>query len=427
MIKLIANENAENFTNDKSYNGNQIKLDKSVIAKGNIWANCSSITSKGYIIAEKDIAFNTSITESNNSKGIVIASEKGNITFNGSTVNLKGIIYAPKGTVTINAANFTLQGRIIADKIIFRGSNLNVQAGEEDLKLIDSEQYYPSIKINTSEFKVLDEQQATFLVDQKVNKITGTSSYVLSMNIRITSGRLEIANKAITPSENWSVDIPGLIVGKNMITVTATGLLGKTTSQTIVLVNQNEENSDGLVLDTGDDDNDFLLNWQEDVYCTDKKKADTDGDGLTDYQEIFITLTDPLKVDTDGNGINDGDEDFDNDKLNNKQECQYNADPYKADTDGDGLTDYEEVFITLTDPAKADTDGNGINDGDEDFDNDKLINKLECQYQTDSFKADTDGDALTDYEEVFITLTDPTKAEAAIPSRRPSPMLPAMR
>ena len=59
--------------------------------------------------------------------------------------------------------------------------------------------------------------------------------------------------------------------------------------------------------------------------------VDTDGDGLTDYQEVHIYLTDPLK----------------------------------ADTDGDGLSDRDEVVVWHTDPLKADTDGDGYNDGDE--------------------------------------------------------------
>lgn len=68
--------------------------------------------------------------------GSVICSETGNITFNGSEVNIKGIIYAPKGTVTINSGIFTLKGRILANKIIFRGITLNVQSNKEDIDLI---------------------------------------------------------------------------------------------------------------------------------------------------------------------------------------------------------------------------------------------------------------------------------------------------
>jgi hypothetical protein len=37
----------------------------------------------------------------------------------------------------------------------------------------------------------------------------------------------------------------------------------------------------------------------------------------------------------------------------------------ETDSDGDGLTDIEELKIYGTDPQKADTDGDGFLDGDE--------------------------------------------------------------
>ena len=41
----------------------------------------------------------------------------------------------------------------------------------------------------------------------------------------------------------------------------------------------------------------------------------------------------------------------------------YNSDPTLADTDGDGLSDNEELNIYQTDPLVADTDNDGFNDG----------------------------------------------------------------
>lgn len=391
-IKCIACKDAEIIQNDKNCNGSHVILEKSVVVNGSFQANCTRITSSGYIVAQKDISFNTSVTESGSDKGIVIASGNGNITFNGSEVNLKGIVYAPKGTVTINATNFTLQGRIIADKLIFRGSTFNVQASPDDLKLIYEEQYEPSITIDTSAFNVLDEKEAIFAVDEKVDKITGTASNIAEMNISITCGLLEIANKPVSPSENWSIDIPGLIDGVNSITVTAEGLNGETVSQSIILINQCEENSEGLDLDTGDDDNDCLLNWQEDVSGTAKNKADTDGDGLTDYEEVFITFTDALVVDTDENGTADGEEDFDSDGLNNLQECKYRTNPFIADTDNDGLSDYDEINVHFTNPLSADTDDDGMQD------------RLEIEYGMAPGNPDTLNDGILDGDR-FFTVT----------------------
>ena len=58
----------------------------------------------------------------------------------------------------------------------------------------------------------------------------------------------------------------------------------------------------------GDDDRDGLTNAEEAKLGTNPEVADTDGDGLSDYEEVKIYHTDPLKADTDGDGFKDGDE-----------------------------------------------------------------------------------------------------------------------
>jgi hypothetical protein len=59
---------------------------------------------------------------------------------------------------------------------------------------------------------------------------------------------------------------------------------------------------------------------------------DTDKDGLTDDEERLIG-TDPKKADTDGDNVSDGDE-----------VKKYKTNPLKADTDGDGFKDGEEII-----------------------------------------------------------------------------------
>ena len=65
-------------------------------------------------------------------------------------------------------------------------------------------------------------------------------------------------------------------------------------------------NSSTVNADENDDDSDGLPNYLEEFFGTDKSKPDSDGDGLTDYQEIYLLGTSPVKSDSDNNGVNDG-------------------------------------------------------------------------------------------------------------------------
>jgi 5-hydroxyisourate hydrolase-like protein (transthyretin family) len=56
-------------------------------------------------------------------------------------------------------------------------------------------------------------------------------------------------------------------------------------------------------------------------------------------------------------------EDPDHDGLTNLQEFQNGTDPHNPDTDGDGLTDGQEVLMYHTNPLLFSTDGTGISDG----------------------------------------------------------------
>ena len=152
-----------------------------------------------------------------------------------------------------------------------------------------------------------------------------------------------------------------------------------------------------LVLDPkADDDNDGLTNLEECPLKTDPKKADTDGDGIKDGDEVGGNIkTNPLVKDTDGDGLDDGVED--RNKDGNLDSGELN--PTLKDTDSDGLEDGHEdrdkdglKGSKETDGLKADTDGDGLKDGLEDKDKDGKVGATE----TDPLNPDTDGDTLTD-------------------------------
>lgn len=132
--------------------------------------------------------------------------------------------------------------------------------------------------------------------------------------------------------------------------------------------------------------------------------VDTDGDGLTDAEElrgwtVTITLSDgtveqyhvtsdPSAVDTDGDGVPD------------LEEKRLRTDPRSADTDTDGLSDRMEVDFFFTDPRRQDTDDDGLIDG------------LEVNFfRTSPLHADTDGDQFADGDEVRLAGRSPVLAD----------------
>jgi hypothetical protein len=148
-----------------------------------------------------------------------------------------------------------------------------------------------------------------------------------------------------------------------------------------------------------DSDDDGLNDWEEftgcrdrdgDLECDDEElrtnpekrwgptnpnSADTDGDGLTDREEVDsvdfpgddktpFRFTDPLDWDSDDDGRSDGDEvkvpwEV---KVAGQPTREVYSDPLKADADGDALKDGNE-FALGSDPSNPDTDGDGAFDG----------------------------------------------------------------
>ncbi|NHJ49923.1 MAG: hypothetical protein FK733_19175 [Asgard group archaeon] len=133
---------------------------------------------------------------------------------------------------------------------------------------------------------------------------------------------------------------------------------------------------------------------------------DSDGDGVTDYDEINTYLTDPYDVDSDDDGVSDGIEIL-----------SIFTDPLDSDTDNDGLTDGEEYTTGLdgviTNPSDADTDDDNLSDGyelilgtdptDTDSDSDGMDDNWEFHNSTnplvDDSALDPDEDGLTNLEE----------------------------
>jgi hypothetical protein len=127
---------------------------------------------------------------------------------------------------------------------------------------------------------------------------------------------------------------------------------------------------------------------------------DSDGDGLSDDQEVNNYRTNPLNNDTDGDKLSDGKE------VNGwpwaieeqrgctlTSQCHiHKTNPLNPDTDEDENDDYYEYSNFPSDPNNPDQDNDGLLDG--------LESGPNAIYHTSYFLADTDHDGFSDGQEI---------------------------
>ena len=163
-----------------------------------------------------------------------------------------------------------------------------------------------------------------------------------------------------------------------------------------------EETNLGTSIDNVDTDDDGIGDYEEVqngldplVYDECDRSIDSDGDGLNDCREYLDTKTDKNNVDTDGDGVEDG------------VEVRLSYDPNKfddfkdMDSYGDSLTDYDEIFVYKTNPRYVNTDGDSLYDNEDvEYGFDPLVADV-------NRVSDSDSDGLTDFEEVNTYHTHP--------------------
>ena len=170
-----------------------------------------------------------------------------------------------------------------------------------------------------------------------------------------------------------------------------------------------------------DQDGDGLWDHEEKILGTDMYNNDSDGDSVSDGDEVNQYLLNPLVADIDL--------DTDEDGIPNIEEIDvYQSNVENPDTDFDGISDWDEINVYGTNLLSSDTDEDGLSDDYEilydfldptnaddalqDYDEDNLSNLDERNWGCDPGNPDTDGDTLLDGDEVKRYFTNPLADDA---------------
>jgi outer membrane protein OmpA-like peptidoglycan-associated protein len=150
--------------------------------------------------------------------------------------------------------------------------------------------------------------------------------------------------------------------------------------------------------------------------------VDTDGDGLSDYEEMCTLGTDPSAADSDGDGLDDFEETDGGSPVDTDGDGTIDANDTDSDDDGiddateatDGATHGDDIDNDGTSNWRdTDSDADGVDDsveGSGDLDGDGVPNYLDPN-DTDGPIGDLDGDGLTNQEEIDLG-TDPTDPDS---------------
>ena len=121
----------EYFEESPAYIQDRNVVNSSFITDGDVVISGTSFEGDCYIIANGDITYNVQNFETTGR--VLLYSRNGNITINGSQININGAMYAPNGTVAFNTYDTSVTGFICADSINYSGSIFNISGANFDM------------------------------------------------------------------------------------------------------------------------------------------------------------------------------------------------------------------------------------------------------------------------------------------------------
>ena len=347
----FSSDNVETHIDDYSYSETNININVPLEVGGTLELT-GNINLNSGIKAVDDVNINGEVKNSNNA---VICSETGDINIYTTNVNFNGLIYAPFGDIVIDSDNLNLNNAIlIAQTITLDCPNVNANYNSTMAEIVGTES---DTDIELFALGSYDEDANVIDIEWQSNY--GNSTYgIFCSDDNINYNHIA----TVTDSTEYQYFITDDFETRYFKVVLTTNYGEKIESVPFVVTKDEYDYYDVEFLDS---DNDGLPDVLEIAIGTRTDLADTDGDTLTDYQEVYITGTDPTVYDSVTEGVSDADADCDSDGLSNSYEIELGSDPCSENSDEDDLNDYDEVYIYGTDPAKTDTDDDAISDSSE--------------------------------------------------------------
>ena len=347
----FSSDNVETHIDDYSYSETNININVPLEVGGTLELT-GNINLNSGIKAVEDVNINGEVKNSNNT---VICSETGDINIYTTKVNFNGLIYAPFGDILIDSDNLNLNNAIlIAQTITLDCPNVNANYNSTMAEIVGTES---DTDIELFALGSYDEDANVIDIEWQSNY--GNSTYgIFCSDDNINYNHIA----TVTDSTEYQYFITDDFETRYFKVVLTTNYGEKIESVPFVVTKDEYDYYDVEFLDS---DNDGLPDVLEIAIGTRPDLADTDGDTLTDYQEVYITGTDPTVYDSVIEGVSDADADCDSDGLSNSYEIELGSDPCSEFSDEDEFNDYDEVYIYGTDPTKTDTDDDGISDSSE--------------------------------------------------------------
>lgn len=392
MVSIGGEMDAEYFSKDVSVisteyqmTNSNIHINKALSVDGN-----AEFHGNADVNAAIKTQGNISFTGQNlNANNCVMYTVNGNVDINCGNTSITGLIYAPHGSVSLTADNLSMNSVVvIAQTITLHAGTVNINENQNMAAFV-------------GEAGERSKVEATPTVDDR-NKFSAFGEYVKESNsISVewdedaADGNHQIflsedgdnytmaAEVADASSYTYAIEQDFELRYVKVAWVKASG--ARLEAYPFIV----EKDGDGYRVSLLDSDGDQLPDIYELVIGSDINDTDTDDDGLTDYQELYLTWTDLNDYDSVQDGVSDADIDTDSDGLTNGVEVFIGTDPQEKDSDGDTVSDGDEKNILGTNPLEADTDSDGLEDPDEGV------------LGTDPLLRDTDSNGIEDGKEYF--------------------------